>query len=159
MKFTKVISWMAVVAWMVVIFLLSHQPADASSQLSSGITAYVLKVINTIIPSLHLELAKFGFFIRKAAHFTAYFLLGILLLQAFRRSEIDGIIGFLLAFGIAVLYAISDEVHQLFVVGRSGEVRDVLIDSAGAMTGIVVYLLVIMWWQRRKNKQTRHQSF
>lgn len=43
---------------------------------------------------------------------------------------------------ICLLYSISDEFHQLFIVGRSGEVRDVLIDTIGALTGIYGYYLI-----------------
>ncbi len=43
---------------------------------------------------------------------------------------------------IGILYAISDEIHQLFVPGRSGKVTDVIIDSLGILTGIVFFLIV-----------------
>ena len=45
-----------------------------------------------------------------------------------------------LAFLICVIYAISDEIHQLFVPGRAGQVRDVLIDSAGSFLGIIIVM-------------------
>ena len=47
---------------------------------------------------------------------------------------------YLLAFLICVIYAISDEIHQLFVPGRAGQVRDVLIDSAGSLLGIIIVM-------------------
>lgn len=152
MTFSKVMAWTVAVVWMIIIFLLSHQPAGASSELSSGITAFVLDIIHTVMPALQLELAEFGFYIRKLAHFTAYFLLGVLLLLACRRSGGKGFRSVVLAFGIAVLYAMSDEFHQLFIPGRSGEVRDVLIDSAGAMTGVLCYLLIAVWWKSRASR-------
>ena len=43
---------------------------------------------------------------------------------------------------ICILYAISDEIHQLFVPGRSGQVSDVLLDTLGAFTGIMIYKLI-----------------
>ena len=43
---------------------------------------------------------------------------------------------------VCVLYAISDEVHQLFVSGRGAQVKDVLIDSAGAIVGVGLYLVI-----------------
>jgi len=50
--------------------------------------------------------------------------------------------GVLLAFVICVLYAISDETHQIFVPGRSAQISDVLIDSVGAIVGILMYLVL-----------------
>ena len=50
---------------------------------------------------------------------------------------------YLLAFLICVIYAISDEIHQLFVPGRAGQVRDVLIDSAGSLLGIIIVMAFV----------------
>jgi VanZ family protein len=51
------------------------------------------------------------------------------------------------------LYAASDEFHQLFVPGRSGEVKDVLIDSAGAVTGALLFYLALRLYENyRKTK-------
>ena len=47
-----------------------------------------------------------------------------------------------LSFLVCVLYAISDEVHQLFVPGRGAQVKDVFIDSAGAIVGVGLYLII-----------------
>jgi len=41
-----------------------------------------------------------------------------------------------------IIYAITDEVHQLFISGRSGRVEDVIIDSIGVLTGVTVYLFL-----------------
>ncbi|MEF2639337.1 MAG: VanZ family protein, partial [Lachnospiraceae bacterium] len=49
----------------------------------------------------------------------------------------------LIPFALGVLYAASDEFHQLFVPGRSGQVRDVCIDSSGVMIGILLLTLVL----------------
>ena len=47
-----------------------------------------------------------------------------------------------IALAVSVVYATTDEIHQLFVPGRSGEVRDVLIDSLGALIGILIISLI-----------------
>lgn len=59
---------------------------------------------------------------------------------------------------ICVLYAISDEVHQKFIPGRSGEVRDVIIDTAGASVGISVYLLFGMIVKKRNIDKVKLSS-
>ena len=46
---------------------------------------------------------------------------------------------------IGVLYAVTDEVHQYFVPGRSCELRDALIDACGVAAGVA-----IVWWRGRK---------
>lgn len=133
----KYLSWTVVILWMALIFYLSHQPASESSELSTGITDILL----SLFPFVNLDAEHLGFFIRKGAHFFAYFILGWLLMLAFRVKAPKPYKKLTLAFLICVAYAISDEIHQLYVPGRSGEVRDVLIDSAGAMCGILLYLL------------------
>ena len=47
-----------------------------------------------------------------------------------------------LSFIICLLYAISDEVHQTLIPGRSGEVSDVILDTIGASIGILIYFQV-----------------
>ena len=82
---------------------------------------------------------KFVFPIRKAAHFSEYLILGILIISfisEFKALEIKYLI---LAIFISMLYAISDEIHQLFVSGRSARVFDIVIDTLGATTGISIY--------------------
>ena len=59
----------------------------------------------------------------------------------------------LLAFLICGLYAISDEIHQLYVQGRSGQVSDVLIDSSGALVGILSIVAIRSWLIKKRNKQ------
>lgn len=76
--------------------------------------------------------------VRKTAHFTIYTSLGILsfgLLATFKIKDYQKIFGSLL---FAFLYACTDEIHQLFVAGRSGEFRDVCIDTCGALFGIII---------------------
>jgi VanZ family protein len=60
-------------------------------------------------------------------------------MNAFRSSGVKGLRGFIFSLVFCVLYAISDEVHQLFVPGRGAQVTDVMIDSFGAFVGIGVY--------------------
>ncbi|PHS31770.1 MAG: hypothetical protein COA82_09845 [Alkaliphilus sp.] len=59
-----------------------------------------------------------------------------------KRSGSKGYKGVLVTFVFCVLYAISDETHQIFVPGRSAQISDVLIDSVGAIVGILMYLVL-----------------
>jgi VanZ family protein len=82
------------------------------------------------IPSLSSGLGTWDLVLRKCAHATEYAILAVLLWRALGRE--------LLAFAIAVFYAVTDEVHQTFVAGRHGSPRDVLIDAFGAALGLAV---------------------
>lgn len=142
MRTNKMHSWIAVIVWMALIFYLSHQPATQSNELSSGITAFIVKAVENVAPNLDFDISGFNHLVRKNAHFVAYLVLGVLTFNALRVSGVRGFRNVVIALGICILFAISDEVHQLFIPGRSGEVRDVLIDSAGASVGIGVSLVI-----------------
>jgi len=148
----KLLSWMTVFIWMSVIFYLSHQPAAKSSELSSKVAEVVINTIETVAPKVKIEKQNFHHIVRKNAHFFYYFVLGILAVNAFRMSGISGLRGILLALLICILYAISDEIHQIFVPGRSGEIRDMVIDSSGAGTGIFIYFVVSSIIERMKKR-------
>lgn len=119
--------WVAVVGWMVVIFYFSHQSGDDSAALSSG----VVQTITSVTPQTSPE--DIHTLLRKAAHVGEYTVLGILLGWALQvRSWAQVGLGLVMGVG----YAITDEIHQLFIPGRSGEVGDVFIDGFGVACGV-----------------------
>ena len=148
----KLISWVAVILWMLLIFLFSHQPASTSSELSGGITEQIIAVLQKILPDMGIAKEELHTFVRKNAHFFVYLILGMLTFNAVRKNGASGFRSGAAAFCICVLYAISDETHQLFIPGRSGEARDVLIDSAGAGIGIGAFFLVSRILPRKKHR-------
>lgn len=120
--------------WMLVIFLFSHQPA-AISDTQSGVFVDQLQV--------WLPAADNGFLtfiVRKGAHIFAYFVLGALTFRALRQTKLAK--PALWTIIICAIYAATDEFHQLFVPGRSGEVRDILIDTVAATVGIAITHLI-----------------
>ena len=144
-RIKKRISWLLVALWMLLIFWFSHQPATASSELSSGITQVILNVIEKVTPGKVFDIGWFHHFVRKNAHFFVYLILGILVANGLKSSEIKGYKSINLRILICVAYAISDEVHQLFILGRAGQVKDVLIDSSGAVVGIGIKKLITIY--------------
>lgn len=80
--------------------------------------------------------------LRKFAHFIIYLFLGTFLIHALTVSHIRGFKAIIIALLVSFLYAVSDEVHQYFVPGRTPLVMDVVIDTVGAAVGIMVYSLV-----------------
>ncbi|WZL82823.1 VanZ family protein [Vallitaleaceae bacterium 9-2] len=129
--------WILPIFWMGLIFMFSHQPATQSGKLSSSITEKVLQVLENFVPNITSELDWWHGFIRKNAHFFIYFILGILLMNPLKKSQVKR--PYTAAFVISALYAVSDETHQLFIEGRVGTIYDVLIDTSGALTGLLLY--------------------
>ncbi len=123
--------------------------AEQSNELSKEITESIIYVVQRIVPHVELSLDTFNHIVRKTSHFFCYFILGILVLNALRRSGVLGYSCIVYAFSICIFYAALDEIHQLFVPGRGGQVIDFLIDSFGSTAGIIVYLLVSRIFKRK----------
>lgn len=141
----KVFYSILIVIWMVIIFCFSNQPASDSTELSDGFISNtignVYKLIDKNVSSDELNRVKnnFTYPIRKLAHFTIYFTLGILVAFLVCEYNIDFYKSILISLLVCFLYSISDEFHQLFINGRSGQVFDVFIDTCGSFTGICLF--------------------
>lgn len=125
--------YILVFAWMIVIFMLSNEPAVVSSGRSD-------LIVHTISTSFHSDLSQsiMTFLVRKSAHITAYFILGILIVNIIKNLKISTGRVITLSVIFAAAYAMSDEFHQLFVTGRSCELRDVMIDTVAATIGVIL---------------------
>jgi len=93
------------------------------------------------VPDLGTGLGTWDLVLRKLAHFCEYAILGALLLRARDRTE--------LAVAAGVVYAATDELHQHFVPGRHAALRDVAIDAAGVLAGVVLLVQSKTWSARR----------
>jgi VanZ family protein len=89
------------------------------------------------VPSLNSGLGTWDTVLRKCAHMTEYAILAALLVRA--------IGSYAWAFALAVAYAATDEVHQLFVRGRHGSPVDVAIDAVGALIGLALVSRLRPW--------------
>ena len=150
-KNSIVLSLLLVIAIMGIIFYFSAQPAEASGTVSGGLT---MTILSAILPKFHQMTPEeqrslcsaVEVVVRKLAHFSEFAALGFaLLLHIYQlRKRILVRLPWLWAWVIGTLYAVSDELHQGFVPGRSPMVMDVCIDSLGVLVGIGV--LVAMLW-------------
>lgn len=141
----QILYFVLIIIWMIIVFTFSNEPAEISSKQSGGITERVVHAItkdNKRITQTQRD--QIETIIRKCAHFVLYLIGGILTTNFIGTTKVQDkhIIIYAIAFCFA--YAITDEVHQLFVPGRSGEIRDVIIDTAGAITGTMLF------WMLRK---------
>ena len=144
------------VAIMAAIFYLSCENADKSSETSGFFTDFILrhfiKGYADFTPERQDEIhGLVSHIVRKCAHFSAYASLGFCTSCAVGKRKLFSL-GSLISWGICILYACSDEFHQSFVPGRSCELRDVMIDSCGALTGLLVSMLA-MWIVSRKKSE------
>jgi len=137
----KLLILLAVVFWMAIIFKLSAQPGEQSNLLSSKVTGVIVSLAQRFRPDVNV--VSLNYFIRKCAHFLAYLVLGIIGLFAMRRIGFRGKKAIGLTLLLCISYAITDELHQGFVPGRTPKLTDVLIDSSGALLGIGIYMLFV----------------
>jgi len=129
----------------VMIFLLSNQPATQSSNLSNSFAAYSLPYIERIFDT-DLTQREWNRMLRKLAHFSLFFFLALIIVTICKLIHFSWRRASIITLFICMGYAIVDESHQLFVVGRGASMRDVAIDSAGAIIGIVVVFIVGRRW-------------
>jgi VanZ family protein len=114
-----VLAWVPVVAWAAIIFLASAQPDLV------------------FVPDASLDLV-----VRKLGHAAVFGILALLLWRAIATTtRVRQPWAWALA--LAILYAISDEVHQGGVSGRHASPVDVAIDAAGALIAIVIVAVVV----------------
>lgn len=152
-KVRAVISWAAVLIWMVVIFLFSAQNGVQSGNLSGSL-------LKKILDFFHFSTEQMDFWemiLRKGAHFGVYCILAILLAVAFRASGVSLRKGIGLALLMSAAYAVTDEVHQYFVPGRAMRAFDVFIDTCGAGTGLLLYLAAHFWIHAARQRRRANQ--
>ena len=134
---------------MTAIFLFSSQPSDESQKLSDDFLDMLQPILDILPPE-----ADAGKTIRKMAHFFEFMCLGIASAMFFSELFLKHTKRLLrsvtISAALCVLYASSDEIHQLFVPGRACRLTDVFIDSAGAMLGIAIVLVYYMMKKRKE---------
>ncbi len=150
----KVVLWSVVILIAAGIFIFSSQDATHST-ITSG---KVVKVVTDIIvPDLKQKptteqreiMQLISLLIRKSAHFFEFMCLGFFMrnLISCYQMKFQSVHAWI----FTTIYAMTDEIHQLFIVGRSGQIQDVLIDSAGALTGVTLAFLLLKLLKRPKN--------
>ena len=147
----KIISFIALILWMIVIFSFSSADANKSTGTSDKVITTMIeikdKITNNETPNNEKEIIvkNSSFYIRKIAHITEYLILGFLMFNLLKQYSVTNIY---YAIGLSILYSCTDEFHQLFISGRSGSIRDVLIDTIGILIGTYLYKLLFI-----KNKE------
>lgn len=141
----------------VFIFVLSAQPAVASSNTSSSFLITIFSIFKKDFGELDFAtqnsiIEPFIHFTRKAAHFTIYASLGLFVKLFVLTLNNKFSLKLVVSISVCLFYAISDEVHQIFVSGRSGQFSDVILDFCGSCCGIVFAILIVLIIYKIKSK-------
>ena len=143
MKLKRVIYTILLIIWMLVIFLFSNQTASKSQSASDKVASDIVDVVEVVTKNDIKESKKESiientrFIVRKTAHFTLYFNLGIIVYLLLTSYNVKRPILYSILF--CLLYACSDEIHQLFSSGRTAKVMDVCIDTFGSSVAIIIF--------------------
>lgn len=157
--------FLPMIMMMICIFYFSSKPAAISTEESGQVVDIFIKLAErlkglpftakdyeTIAELIHTP-------IRKAAHMTEYAVLGatvlVPLLIIYNRKQSIFWCSILICF----LYAVSDEFHQTFIPGRSGEVKDVLIDTIGAVIGCFLCMFLSKRREKRKKQKRERKKY
>ncbi len=137
----KIISWILLLIWLLIIFYLSNQNSDISGNSSGKILKNILNFIydlfNINTNSIDSVLEIIHNPVRELMHTFEYLILGLLIFNLLRVYNVDNniiIICILLSF----CYSISDEIHQIFVKGRTFEYLDIIMDTLGSILGTLI---------------------
>lgn len=133
--------------WMGVIFYFSSQTGEDSSQMSGTITKSVIRLFINDYDTLPLQQQikiydATSYIIRKTAHYLEYAVLAMFVYFSFCFFSKRKYLNYGIPLLIAILYAISDEFHQSFIANRMPAFKDVIIDSLGALTMILLIAVI-----------------
>lgn len=134
----KILKWLLFLGWLLFIYISSSQQGEVSHSISNGFVDF----LKEIIPTNLFGGMDLNFLMRKFAHVSVFFVLGIItfcLLKEYSNSFYKRLF---LAFLICFLCACMDEFHQVFVSGRDGKVLDILIDSFGSLLSLSFLFLI-----------------
>lgn len=147
-----------VLLWMGTIFYLSSMNTNESNGRSKVIVSDIVEFVGKIthreynLKEKEALVEKFNKPIRKCAHASVYFVLSILvlnfLLALHSNLEKKYVLVFFMTVFICFLFALTDEYHQTFVYGRTGQFSDVLIDTSGAL--IATSIFTILYKRKKK---------
>ena len=152
----KKLNILLLIIWLIAIFIFSNDVGSSSSEKSDSIATLIVEFISDITGNDYTD-SKLNdmidtcvVIVRKGAHFLEYFILGILVINVIKDYKELNVKICIISILLCMLYAISDEVHQLFVPDRTGKITDVLIDTSGSSLSVFTYYLMYKFKNRKK---------
>lgn len=163
MKTKKIVLAVLIILVNVVIFMFSGQDGKTSESVSDKVTITVIDKYAEIKDKTYTEPQKnkivkdVRFFVRKSAHFSIYFVLGVLVYLFIGCYDVKKPL--ILAIIVSIMFAGLDEFHQLFSPGRTARLYDVLIDTLGSSVGMFVVIGIDKIKHRIGSKKDEKQRF
>jgi VanZ family protein len=142
----RIKNWLPAVLWAALIFFFSSDTfaGENTGRLLGPLLRYFLPHLSDgAIEWIHLALRKLG-------HFSEYFVLAVLLARALREEPARKRAAVVPA--LTALYAVSDELHQMFVPSRTASLGDIAIDIVGGVCGM-------LWAHLRTRKSTKRGKY
>lgn len=139
--FVSLILWLLTV---VLIFFLSHQTGEESSNSSGSFLVFIESILKTEVSE--------GF-LRTAAHFTEFMVLGLLTINL--SYSYKGYLSPYKAVIFGSLYAVTDEIHQIFIPNRACELKDYLVDTAGVVIGVFIFTILHILLTKYKREREK----
>ncbi len=139
----KILKLLLVLLIMITIFMFSSDTGEKSDVKSEGL---IIRITQTVlnrkltVKEKELYINKYSKIVRKTAHFTLYFLLGLFFISFLKEFYINNKKLLLYTIIFVFIYACSDEIHQLFISNRSCIILDIFIDTLGGITSSFIYL-------------------
>ncbi len=156
-RYLRILFWFLAFGTAALIFFFSSQISDESTNVSNSVTALIARIFVRDYDIMskynqYIIISSMNGFVRKAAHFSIYTALSVFVTSALSTyptlsAKLRAVYSILLC----TAYASSDELHQYFVPGRSCELRDVFIDSCGAVLGIIIVTSVLYFLKQKKH--------
>ena len=143
----KIIKHILLILWCLLIFFFSNENGEVSAGRSQSITNNTItayeKVFDKEVKNRKKVHDNLEVVIRKTTHFVLYFILGVLTFLCLKEYNLDLRKQIIYSVIFCFLYAVSDEVHQIFTSDRGPRALDVLIDTLGSTTSITIISLIM----------------
>lgn len=141
----NIINFILIIIWLFIIFSFSAENAYKSELRSDEV---IITAVETVtqekIPENQKQqiIDKYIVIVRKSAHFFLYFVLGILVMILMKRLFGLSPKAFIYTIIFCFIYACSDEIHQLFISGRTARIFDVFVDTSGSLLSTTIITLI-----------------
>ena len=140
LKAYRIVSIILLVAVMVTIFCLSAQDSTDSAEVSGSVVSWLYELFKIDLPDGT---------VRTIAHCCEFAALGFLMINAIRsfKESFNPVLSVIISFG----YAVTDEIHQLYVPGRAFQLIDLTVDLLGITLGTIAFIILVKLIKNKKS--------
>lgn len=148
----KIILSIILILWLGLIFYFSNQDALTSENTSDNVASIVIDKVHPNIEAKEKEtlIENSRLIVRKSAHFLIFLVLGILVYLTLKTYNLSNVL--ILSILFCLVYALFDEIHQIFINERSFSLFDVLIDTFGSSIGILICNFLTIKFDKSRRK-------